>query len=362
MSLPPDSLAAGAEVAQNRGPNLRIMHSRNLPQWLAEQRLSLAFTTYHTSRLFFVGLDGRGRVAFHAASFPRAMGLWVSPDTQTLYLSTLAQLVRLANNADASPEPGAPDRFYVPRVCYTTGDLDIHDVSCDSGGRPVFVNSLHSCLATVSETQSFVPLWKPPFISRLAAEDRCHLNGLAMENGAPKYVTCVAQTDANDGWRDHRRSGGVVLDVASGEPVVRGLSMPHSPRIHQGKLWVLDSGNGYLGYVDTAAGRFERVTFCAGYPRGLAFMGGYAVVAISLSRHNVNFSGLALDEELAKRNVQARCGIQVIDLKSGDIVHGVRIDGAIRELYEVSVLPGVRQADTAGFDRRDIPKLLSFRA
>ena len=132
----------------------------------------------------------------------------------------------------------------MPQVGYTTGDLDIHDVAVDAAGRPVFVATLFGCLATTSETHSFTPLWRPPFISKLAAEDRCHLNGLAMRDGAPAYVRAVAATDVADGWREHRRDGGVVIDVATNEIVCRGLSMPHSPRLHDGTLYVLNSGTG----------------------------------------------------------------------------------------------------------------------
>ena len=122
----------------------------------------------------------------------------------------------------------------------------------------MFVNTLFSCLATVSERYSFRPLWKPSFISKLAAEDRCHLNGLAMENGVPRYVTAVSASDVADGWREQRREGGVVIDVATNEIVLEGLSMPHSPRLYQGKLWLLDSGSGYFGYADLALGCLSR--------------------------------------------------------------------------------------------------------
>src|SRR5690606_29974768 len=124
---------------------------------------------------------------------------------------------------------------------------------------------LFGCLATTSETHSFVPLWKPPFASRLAAEDRCHLNGLALKDGRPKYVTAVSQSDVADGWRDQRTRGGCVVDVESNEIIATGLSMPHSPRWYRDRLWLLNSGTGFLGTLDTGSGRFEEVAFCPGY-------------------------------------------------------------------------------------------------
>src|SRR5262249_51368419 len=148
--------------------------------------------------------------------------------------------------------------------------------------------------------------------SKLAAEDRCHLNGLALEDGRPRYVTAVSQSDVADGWRDRRRDGGALIDVTSDVLVAEGLSMPHSPRVYRNQLWVLDSGTGFFGRIDRQRGSFEPVTFCPGYLRGLAFVGEYAVVGLSRPRHNKTFGGLALEGNLVERQAEPRCGLQVI--------------------------------------------------
>ncbi len=88
----------------------------------------------------------------------------------------------------------------MPQLAYTTGDIDAHDLVVDKSGKVIFINTLFSCLATVHERYSFEPLWQPPFISKLAGEDRCHLNGLAMRDGEVRYVTTVSQTDIYEGW------------------------------------------------------------------------------------------------------------------------------------------------------------------
>ena len=162
-------------------------------------------------------------------------------------LATHHQLYRFDNLLQAGQKQGIYDAAYAPHMTWITGDIDIHDVAIGADDKPVFVNTLFNCLATTSDGHSFKPLWKPPFISRLAAEDRCHLNGMAMENGAPRYVTCVSKSDVADGWRDRRTDGGLVLDVTTDKIVASGLSMPRSPRLHEGKLWVLNSGTGELG-------------------------------------------------------------------------------------------------------------------
>lgn len=339
--------------------SLEIIGSPQFPEWLYQHQISLAFTTYQTGKLFLIGLQPNGRLSIFERTFNRAMGL--SASLNTLYMSSLYQVWRFENALEPGQVHQGYDRLYVPQLAYTTGDLDIHDIAGDRTGTPIFVNTLFNCLATVSPTHSFIPLWKPPFISQLAAEDRCHLNGLAMEQGSPRYVTAVSQSDVGDGWRQHRHNGGCVIDVQDSRLLLDHLSMPHSPRLYQDKLWLLNSGTGYFGYVDRAAGRFEPVTFCPGYLRGLAFVENFAVVGLSKPRHNQTFSGLALDEALKKQQTEAHCGLLIIDLRTGEIVHGLRLEGTVlQELYDVAILPGVRRPMAVGLKTDEIHRLITM--
>jgi len=341
-------------------PAFSLQGSRQFVSWLGEVRASLAFSTYQSGKLFLLGVQEDGRFSVFERTFERVMGLCTSPDAQTLWTGTLWQLWRFENAVPPGQVANGFDRLYVPQCAYTTGDVDIHDISLDSEHRPVFVNTLFGCLATPSETHSFRPIWKPPFISRLAAEDRCHLNGLAMENGKPRYVTAVSTTDVHEGWREHRRDGGVVIDVPSGEIVVRGLSMPHSPRVHRGTLYVVNSGAGEFGRVDLGTGQFEPIAFCPGYARGLAFIGDYAVIGLSGCRENRTFQGLPLDDALERKNVQPRCGLQVVDLRSGDTVHSLTIEGVVRELYDVAILSRVVRPSALGFKTDEIRRTITI--
>lgn len=337
---------------------VEITTSRQFTAWMAEQEVSLALTTYQAGKFFLLGRKPDGSLEVFNRNFERCMGLCFSD--RTCWLSSLYQLWRFENVLEPGQTHEGYDRVYVPQVAYTTGDLDIHDVAVDGDGQPVFVNTLFSCLATISETHSFRPLWRPPFVSRLAAEDRCHLNGLAMRGGRAAHATAASRSDLADGWRDHRRSGGVVIDVASNEIVLAGLSMPHSPRWHGDRLWLLDSGNGYLGYVDAAHGRFEPVTLVPGYGRGLAFTGDFAVVATSGPRHNRTFAGLALEDRLAEKQAQPRCGLFVVDLRTGDVVHWLRLEGVIDELYDVAVLPGITRPMAIGLKTDEIRRVIGI--
>jgi len=345
-------------VSQADAPKLEIVGSRQFNSWLQEQSASLAFTTYQAGKVFLIGLQSEGRLSIFERTFNRCLGLW--SDTQSMWLSSLYQLWKFENALQPGQTTNGYDRLYVPQVGYVTGDIDVHDVAVDSAGRVVFVNTLFSCLATVSETHSFTPIWKPPFISRLAAEDRCHMNGLAMAGGRPKYVTAVSQSDVADGWRDRRHDGGVVIDVDTSEVVCTGLSMPHSPRFYQDRLWLLNSGTGYFGHLDLADGSFQPVAFCAGYLRGMAFIGDFAVVGLSKSRESRTFSGLQLDENLKSHDADARCGLLVIDLRTGDVVHWLHIEGIVSELYDVVVLPDVIRPTALGFKTDEIRRTISM--
>ena len=350
-----DDVTPPAEAQEK--PKLELMPSRQFPEWLAEQDVSLGFTTYQAGKIFLIGLQPNGRLSIFERTLNRCMGMTAAYNS--LYISTLWQLWRFENALLPGQVQDGYDRVFVPQVGYVTGDLDIHDLGVDGDGRLVFVNTLFSCLATPSESHSFKPLWHPRFITRLAAEDRCHLNGLAMKDGKPAYVTAVSESDVADGWRDKRRDGGIVIDVASGEVVLGGLSMPHSPRWHRDKLWLHNSGTGEFGSVDLAAGRFEPVTFCPGYLRGLSFIGDYAVMGLSKPRENKTFTGLTLDAALAEKHIEARCALQVVDLKTGDCVHWLRIDGVVEEFYDVVALPGVKRPMAIGMVSDEIRRVIS---
>jgi uncharacterized protein (TIGR03032 family) len=338
---------------------LEIVASRELPAWLAEQNASLAFTTYQSGKLFLIGLSEPGRLSVFERTFNRCMGLAASP--QTLWMSSLYQLWRFENALAAGQLHEGYDRLYVPQTGYTTGDVDIHDVHVAADARPIFVNTLFSCLATVSETHSFEPLWKPRFISKLAAEDRCHLNGLAMRDGVPAFVTAASLSDTAEGWRDERRDGGVVVDVATGEVLAAGFSMPHSPRWHRGALYLLDSGRGVFGRLNLDDCTLQEIAFCPGYARGLAFVGDYAVIGLSQPRDNKTFTGLELDDALARRKLEPSAGLMVVDLRTGTIVQWLRFGGVVAELYDVAVLAGVQRPMALGFKTDEIRRVLRVK-
>lgn len=347
-------------------PALALTASRGFVSWMTSERVSFAFTTYQAGKLFLIGLQPDGRLSVFERTFNRCMGLHASRDAQTLWMTSLFQLWRFENFIPTGgTSPDGYDRLFVPTLGHTTGDIDIHDVHVRADGSPVFIVTLFNCIGTVSTTHSFTPIWRPPFISALVPEDRCHLNGMAVDpaSGEPAYVTMVSRSDVSDGWRDHRAGGGLLMDVRTNQIVAEGMSMPHSPRAHPefpGRVWLLNAGTGFFGYVDVAAGngKFHEVAFCPGFLRGMSFVGRKALVGLSANRENRTFSGLALDENLKVKTAEARCAIHVIDLDTGATEHWLRVEGVVRELYDVVALRGCVRPKALGFKTDEINRTL----
>jgi uncharacterized protein (TIGR03032 family) len=324
----------------------KISRSPGFVEWMLAERLSLAFTSYNSGGLIVAGVAPDGRVAFNEQYYGRAMGLDYRDGTLTV--ASLFQIWRLRNLLNPGEfANGAYDCVLAPRQASVTGYLDVHELGVGDDGRVVFVSSLYSCLATTDERFSFRPLWQPPFVTALAAEDRCHLNGLAMADGRAKYVTAVKASDAPAGWRDRPDQGGVLIDVEANRIVTDSLSMPHSPRVREGAVWLLESGRGQLVKVDPATGAATDVAFCPGFARGMAIRNGFAVVAVSALRPD-SFALPRLRAELDRRKLEDWSGILVIDLERGIVAEHMRYEAGFTELFDVAILDGIRNPTTVG--------------
>jgi len=345
-------------------PRVTFSQSGGLRDRLAQLDCSVAITSYQSGFLYGLGRDATGGLHLHQSAMPKPMGLAYQGDGR-LTLAGGAQIVQFANVL--SPHERMNDMFdacFVPRRVHLTGRLDAHDVGIDTDGAPIFVNTRFNCLARPCERHAFQEVWRPPFISDLVDEDRCHLNGMAMRDGAPAFVTAVSRSNTIDGWRDRRDGGGVVINVQRNAVICEGLSMPHSPRWYNGQLWVLNSGTGELGVVerpdpDSGMGRFVPKVFCPGFLRGLSFHKGYAFVGLSKPRYK-RFEGLPLDQKLRNADSEPWCGLQIIDLATLTCVDWFRIDGAVSGLYDVAVLPGIKTPMTLGPDAPEAAKLITW--
>lgn len=339
-------------------PPLEVTTSKGFADWLADCGASIAFTADKAGKIFMVGQNGDGKLSLFERSFDGARGLAVADDA--VLMGSGYQIWRFDNALAEGQKADGFDKLYVPQVAYTTGDVQAADIAMGENGTILFVNRLFSCLAAVSPEFSFIPVWRPPFVSELAPEDRCYLSGLAMEKALPRYLTAAGETDTAGGWREGFADGGCVVDLAAGEVISAGLSLPHAPRIHRKKLWLCDSGSGYLGTIDLKSGDFEEVLFCPGFLRGLSFHGDYAVCAVSRRFDGEELSGLPLEDNLADHKAEERCALLIIDIKRGELVHWLRLEGIIDEIFDATFIPDVDRPAALGLKGDDIRRVLSI--
>jgi uncharacterized protein (TIGR03032 family) len=328
---------------------LHYTQTPSFVELLTKLGASLLVSTYQANKLLAVRAQGRG-LSTLVRTFDRPMGIAV--DARRIALGTRNQIWTLRNAPDIAPqvEPaGIHDACYVPRSAHITGDIGIHEMAC-AGDELWMVSTRFSCLATLDADYSFVPRWRPPFVTALAADDRCHLNGLTMRDGQPAFVTALGETDTPGGWRPAKSHGGVIIDIASGELVTRGLSMPHSPRWHEGRLWVLESGTGGVVLVDQATGRRETVIELPGFTRGWALVGPYAFVGLSKIRPTSAMDGVPI----AERRDELKCGVAVVDLRRGVTIGLLEFQTAIEEIFDVQFLAGLRFPEVIGFQKETI--------
>lgn len=310
-------------------------HSSNLAEVLSRLKLSVLMSTYQAGKLVVLG-SFQNLPVFSFHSFDQVMGIALG--SQNLAIGSRRQINFLSPAHDIAKQLapiGTFDSCYLARASHITGSIHGHDLAYGTEGLWA-VNTLFSCLCTIDENYNFFPRWRPPFISQLIDQDRCHLNGLAMQSGLPRFVTVLGITDEPAGWRKNKSSGGAILDVPSGEVIASGLCMPHSPRWYREKLWVLNSGCGQLCTVDLASGKLEQVASLPGYTRGLALYGNYAFVGLSKIRETNVFGGLPIGEH--PENLQ--CGLGIVDISSGQTIATLSFRTGVEELFAVEVLPG----------------------
>jgi uncharacterized protein (TIGR03032 family) len=317
---------------------LHSVHTNNLPTLFEQLRISLVVSTYQAGKVILVRADGHV-LNTHFRSFTRPMG--IAADHTRLTIGGTNTIWYYRNVPAVAPkiEPaGKHDACYLPRRIHVTGDIDIHEMAYDNDDELWIVNTRFACLCTLDGDHSFYPRWRPKFLSALSPEDRCHLNGLAMVGGKPKYVTALGETDAQAGWRANKANGGILMDVDRNQIMLRGLSMPHSPRWYQNKLWILESGQGSLATVDLETQTWRTVAQLPGFTRGIDFYGPLAFIGLSQVREKAVFSDFPLLERLDERT----CGVWVVHIETGETIGFLRFESGVQEIFAVQVLAGMR--------------------
>jgi uncharacterized protein (TIGR03032 family) len=337
-------------VPGNTGPASRervvgYEHSRDLADLLAKLGATMLVSTYQAGKIAAIG-SHNGQLARGFHNFDRPMGIAIDQHANRMAVAARNKVWMLSNNRDIARQlnpVGGCDACFLTHSAQVTGEIQAHEMGF-AGGELWIVNTLFSCLCTLDAQHSFVPRWRPSFISRLAPEDRCHLNGMAIHNGKPKYVTAMGETDSAGGWRNNKSQGGCLIDVDSGDVIARGFAMPHSPRVHLGQIWLCDSGRGALVRVDPRDGSVSTVARFPGYTRGLAMVGTLAFVGLSRIRETSTFGGVPIAEDRER----LKCGVGIVDVQSGALVGQFEFKSGVEEIFDVSVLSACRFAAIRG--------------
>ncbi len=349
---PDDKTAALGDPQDPSQSPLRSVHTNTFPELLAQAGSSILVTTYQAGKLVVLRNEG-GMLNTHFRNFSKPMGLAVQGGKLAIgchidiwEFHNLPAVCTKLNNLDEYKDTSFQhDACYIPRRSHTTGDIQIHEMAW-VGEDLVFVNTAFSCLAKRSDVNSFEPVWRPKFIDKLLPGDNCHLSGLAIRDGRVRYVTALGETGTPGGWRENKRNGGILIDVDSSDVIARGLSMPHSPRWYRDQLWLLESGEGTMGRVDLATGKYEAIVELPGFTRGLCFLWPFAFIGLSQVRESSTFSGIPLVDRLEERT----CGVWVVNIETGQTVAFCRFEEGVQEIFAIEVLPGTRFPDLVNHD------------
>lgn len=335
-------------------PPFSCNFSPNVPEVLQGLGITIVISTYQAGKVVFLSATNNESLVQLPRNFRKAMGMAIQHDRMAIAVQD--EVIVLANSPELArsypPKPNTYDGIFLPRATYYTGHVDMHDLDW-SENELLGVNTRFSCLAKIDTRYSFTPFWKPDFISKLAPEDRCHLNGMALEDGKAKYVTALGQSDSPEGWRSTKASGGIIMDVDSNQVVLNELAMPHSPRLYDGSLYCLLSAMGQLIKIDPVKGNYEVVYQFDSYVRGMAKYSDYLFVGLSKIRKNSSAFG-----DLPIAGKSKACGVDILYFPTMSKVGHIKYLNSVEELYDVKILEGMRRPNVLSTLKDDFKRSL----
>lgn len=320
-------------------PPFAMSYTPQFPELLQQLGTSLVISTFQAGKLIFISPKDANTLIQLPRNFDKPMGFSFDDNYARLALACKEEIIVFRSSAGLAhhypKSPATYDALYMPRVTYHAGALDLHDLHFGAYGRLYGVNTLFSCVATFDDAFNFTPVWMPPQITALASEDRCHLNGMAMQQGRPKYATAFNQGDSAYSWRNNVRESGVLFDIENNEPLATGLAMPHSPKVYNNEIYVLQSAIGTLSHINKQTGKVETVLRLGGFLRGMTLCGEYLFVSRSKLRKNASvFSQLAFPE------TENKCGIIAVHLPTASIAGQLTYQSSVDEIYDIHALEG----------------------
>ena len=341
-------------MSDNPNSDLGFTHTRNFPLWLDQNKCSVVVSTYKKHKLLCLGVQGTGEISLAFVNVLRPMGICYDAPSQTFYTSNVGNVITYINAGEEThSEWGYFDAVFMPTKASLCGDIDIHDLrlgkkSDDLQPRLYYISACFNSILMSHDSKPFEVYWTPNFITKTPnglppCEDRCHLNGLALLDGKPKYVTAACTGDHYYAWKEQHGTG-VVIDVETNEIIANELWAPHSPTLYNGKLYIAEAGTGQFGYIDVNEKKFIAKKFIPGFIRGMAFINNYALINTSNDRHDQVFKDIPLGKLLELKNQKAYCGISIVDLQTFDILHRLEFADTNTELYDIAIMPNIKRA------------------
>lgn len=349
-----------ANVSENKdGPPLGVTEfSRLFGHWLGSEKVTLAVASLGPRGLTLASLDGKKQPSFAMFEYPGVTAIATAPDG-TLWLAQKLGLWKLENGARTGGFTAENRDVYLPRQQYITGDLGITDLAVDGHGALLLASGSLSMVGRACSEASIEAVWRPPFISKVAAENRCGLSGLGLYDTDRHCVSLWSRSDQPDGWRSGYLDSGVIMTIKGGKILCEGLSLPRAPRWGQGGLFVLNTGTAEFGRVDPESRRFVPLCQCPSYPTGLALHGHWAVVTVT--EEPPDLPGLPASESFGNRGIKPFSGVLLVDTRTGDIAHNARFENSLNQISSVAVIPRTQSAVALGPHDEKLAPLVTFR-
>lgn len=333
-------------------PPFASTFSPGIPKILKETDATILLSTYQAGKVIFLSAVSDDKLVQLPRTFDSAMG--IATNEGRVAVACKNEVVVLANAPGLAAfypvQPKTYDALFVPRAVYFTGQLALHDMHWSEQGL-LAINTLFSCISVIDDEYSFKPIWQPSFIEELAPEDRCHLNGMAInENGDIEFVTALGTTNKRQGWRENKMEGGVLVDVKSNKILFDHLAMPHSPRLYNDKLYFLISALGQLVEADIQNREYKVIAELGGFARGMEKIGDYLFIGISKLRHTTE---IFADLPIAKSSF---AGVVVYNLAQRKVEGKIKYHSSVEEIYDVKILSGMKRPGILNY-KKDVHQL-----
>ncbi len=315
-------------------PKPFFYYSQQFIKILNKLNITVVFSTYQAGKLIFVSSPTGEAIYKYAKNFKRPMGIDILGNRLAVASRNYVEIYSKSDKLGRAfpPKPNFYDSLFTPQAKYFTGISDMHEITFDAGELWA-VNTSFSCITKMSDKDHFIPVWQPDFITELAPEDRCHLNGLIMKDGIPEYVTFFDRSNEDNGWRKTPINTGVLYDCQKQEVVVDGLSMPHSPTKHGDDIFFLQSATGQVMKYNTKTKETTQIIQLNSFLRGLAIYDDFLFIGASkMRKSSKTFKNLPITEN-------SFAGIEIVNYKTGKRIAGLSYTDNISEIFEVKVIP-----------------------